>query len=160
MKAVEKIETYISSHAHVDNPEVWEFVLIPRLTEMINNLNQIETNDFSNTVLNWKDEFQYLIALTIYECDNKYLDSTSLYIKIFSKISDIECLEILIENDIPFIRPPYDTVTKIEDWSIEEIENLRQNILKTMTVKSNSWNNTLNEVIEYIDNLKVKKASS
>lgn len=160
MNAIKEIENYILEHQHIDSPEVWEFELTPYLTNLINNLNQTETNDFYNKVLEWEDEFSYLITLSIFDSTNRFLDATSLYIKIFSKIKDIEYLEILIENDIPFIRPPYDTINKIKDWDLVQIEKLKQNILRVMEVKVGSWNETLIEVVDYLEQLKANKASS
>lgn len=160
MNITKEIENYILKHIHIDSPEVWEFELTPHVTNLINNLTQTETKDFCNKVLEWDDEFCYLITLSIFDSTNKFLDGTSLYIKIFSKISDIEYLEILVENYIPFIRPPYDgTINKIEDWNIEQIEKLKQNVLRVMTVKSNSWNETLKEVVDFLDQFKYNKAN-
>ncbi len=125
---------------------------------MLNDLNQTEANEFCNKVLEWNDEeLLYLISFSILECRNKYLDATSLYIKVFSKIKDIEYLEHLVENDIYFIRPPYDTIDKIKDWNTDQIESLKQNVLQAMSVKSSSWNETLNEVVEYLNSLILKK---
>ena len=56
----------------------------------------------------------------------------------------------MVENDIPFIRPPYDTIEKLKNWNIEELQNLRENIEMVMTFKSDSWNETLNEVVTYL----------
>lgn len=56
----------------------------------------------------------------------------------------------MVENDIPFIRPPYDTIEKLKNWNIEELQNLRENIEMVMTIKSDSWNETLNEVVTYL----------
>ncbi|MDG4945867.1 hypothetical protein NMK71_05525 [Weeksellaceae bacterium KMM 9713] len=159
MNAIKEIKNYILEHIHIENPEVWEFELTPNVTKLINSLNQTETNDFCNSVLEWEDEISYLITLSIYDSTNSFLDATLLYINIFSKIKDIEYLEILVENDIPFIRPPYDTVDKLKDWNKKQIENLKDNIITVMTVKSDSWNETLKEVVEYLNKQIENKAS-
>ena len=154
MEAVKQIEEYILENQD-DDVGTWEYGHTPYLTNMLNNLSQTEADEFCNKVLEWNDdELLYLISLSILECINKYLNPTSLYIKIFSKIKDIEYLEHLVENNILFIRPPYDTIDKIKDWNIDQIESLKQNILQVMLVKSSSWNEGLNEVVEYLNNLK------
>ena len=90
---------------------------------------------------------------------NIFLDVTEMYINIFCKIKNIEFLELLVENDIPFIRPPYDTIEKLKDWNIEQLKNLKENIEMAMTIKSESWNETLNEVVAYLNKQIVIKAS-
>lgn len=159
MNAIKEIKNYILEHIHIESPEIWEFELTPYVTKLINSLNQTETNDFCNSVLEWEDEISYLITLSIYDSTNSFLDATLLYIKIFSKIKDIEYLEILVENYIPFIRPPYDTVDKLKDWNKKQIENLKDNIITVITVKSDSWNETLKEVVEYLNKQIENKAS-
>lgn len=159
MNAIKEIKDYILQHLHVESPEVWEFEFIPTLTKLISSLNQTETTDFCKSVLEWEDKISYLIALSIYDAKNSFLDSTLLYINIFSKIKDLEYLEILVENDIPFIRPPHNTVDKLKDWNKKQIENLKDNVIKVMTIKSDSWNETLTEVIEYLNQQIENKAS-
>lgn len=154
MEVAKQIKEYILENQN-DDVGTWEYGHTPYLTNMLNHLNQTEADEFCNKVLEWNDdELLYLISLSIYMSHNKYLDATSLYIKIFSKIKDIEYLEILVENNIPFIRPPYNTIDKIKDWSTDQIESLKQNVLQAMSIKSNSWNETLNKVVEYLNNLK------
>ena len=160
MNTIKKIENYILENQHIESPEAWEYEHTPFLTNLINNLDQTEINDFCNKVLEWEDdELYYLITLSLYYSSNKFLDATSLYIKIFCKIQKIEYLDILVENDIAFIRPPYDTTNKIKDWDIEQIGKLKQNILRVMTVKSDSWKETLKEVVDFLDQLIINKAS-
>ena len=159
MDNIKEIKNYILEHIHIESPEVWEFEHTPYITKLINNLNQTEIIDFCNSVLEWEDEILYLITLSLYESTNKYFDATLLYIRIFCKIKEIEYLEDLVENDIPFIRPPYDTVEKLKDWNIEELQNLRENVEMIMTIKSDSWNETLNEVVAYLNKQIEIKAS-
>lgn len=159
MDNIKEIKNYILEHIHIESPEVWEFEHTPYITKLLNNLNQTETIDFCNCVLEWEDEILYLITLSLYESTNKYFDTTLLYIRIFCKIKEIEYLEDLVENDIPFIRPPYDTIEKLKNWNIEELQNLRENIEMVMTIKSDSWNETLNEVVTYLNKQIEIKAS-
>jgi len=159
MNTVNEIKNYILEHIHIESPEVWEFEISPQVTKLINSLNQNEINEFSNCALEWDDEILYLITLSFHDVTNIFLDVTEMYINIFCKIKNIEFLELLVENDIPFIRPPYDTIEKLKDWNIEQLKNLKENIEMAMTIKSESWNETLNEVVAYLNKQIVIKAS-
>ncbi len=157
MNTVNEIKNYILEHIHIESPEVWEFEISPQVTKLINSLNQTEINEFSICALEWDYEILYLITLSLYDVTNIFLDVTELYINIFCKIKNIEYLELLVENDIPFIRPQYNTVEKLKDWNIDQLKNLKENI--EMTIKSESWNETLNEVVTYLNKQIEIKAS-
>lgn len=146
---ISQIKAYISKYKE-DQSECWEHEHTPYLTKALSNLNQAESNQLSREIFNWDDFHLYCIADPIIFCSNEHLNTSLLYVKIFSKIKTIEYLEYLVENEIPHITPHYYTRDKIEQLSPYLIANLKQNIVHVMTVKSNDWNISLRKVLEFL----------
>jgi len=146
-----EIENYITSHKD-DCDGDWEYIHTPYLENSLSNLNEVESKNFSNNIWKWDEFHLFEIADPIIFSHNKYLNEDYLYIRIFSKIKNIEYLDYLFENVIHYIKPPYYTFDRIINWENEMIINLINNISKLKDVKGEGWKHTIVQIIQFLNN--------
>jgi len=132
-----------------DSSGIWEYAHRPYLTEILKNLNQIESEEFSLKIWDWPQSQLYDIADPIIFSNNNYFDADFLYIKIFSITTDIEELEYLVENIILHIDLNQDL--QIKNWTPELILNLKKNILKIIDLKDDYYRDRLNMVMKFLN---------
>lgn len=153
-----EVKAYITTNRN-DDCGAWEYGHTPYLTNVLGNLNETESEHFSEELLSWSEFHLYELADPIIFCSNKYLNADLLYIKIFTKVRNIEYLDYLVENVIHSIRPPYYTHENIKDWDTEDILGLKENISKVKEVKGNGWK-SLVEVIDFLEKELIRRKNT
>lgn len=92
------LKKYIEQNLDKKDGGHWEYIIRPEIREVINSLNENDSERFSIEILNWDEEIIYHLADEIIFGDNKYIDQDYLYCLIFLKINDKEKLDYLSEN--------------------------------------------------------------
>ncbi|PTX62315.1 hypothetical protein C8N46_103415 [Kordia periserrulae] len=156
LNTVKQIEDYISRYRN-DSDGSWEYQHTPYLEKSLTKLSKLEAKKLRIDIGNWSEFHLYEIADPILFCKNDELDD-ELYIKIFGEIKNVEYLDYLVGNVIHYIKPPYYSFEKINNWETELIQKLIINVSKLIEVKEEGLKNSLIEVIEFLtDSLKKRK---
>lgn len=105
-----------------DSGEDWEYIYTPQIENIINELDEKQTEEFCKEIWSWPELNLYELADPILATSNKYFDGFQVYMKIFSKISDLEKLEYLAENAGRNWKERL-----ISEWAIEDLSNILKN---------------------------------
>jgi len=155
LNTVREIEEYITKNRN-DSDGSWEYEHTPHLEKSLTNLNELESEKLRVDIWNWSEFHLYEIADPIIFCDNEKLDD-EIYIRIFSEIHNTEYLDYLVENVIHYIKPPYYSFDRINDWEHELIQKLISNVSKLIRVKGEEWEKPLIEVNEFLTDALMKR---
>ena len=143
--AVQQIENYITKFEN-DQCDSWEYEHTPYLEKKLDELIEEEVSEFNLKIWDWPEFHLYTIADPIIFCNNKYLDSSYLYSKIFSQINNMEYLDYLVENLAPSIHHG-----SLSTWSTDLIVSIKANVLKVIETKGQGWFKLINETLELLD---------
>ena len=91
------LKQYIEDHKD-DCGGDWEYEHTPHIQYTLEQLNKNQTIEFCDSMLKWSEYHLYELADPILFCSNIFMDSFNLYLRIFSKLSNIENLEYLAQN--------------------------------------------------------------
>ena len=101
MDTISNIKKFIDRNLKDKDGGNWEYLYRPEIRYAIDCLNEIESQIFTKEILNWKEEVQFVLADEILFSKNEYIDKYYLYCVIFSKTTNIENGEYLLQNFIP-----------------------------------------------------------
>ncbi|MCD0475623.1 hypothetical protein LPB87_14585 [Flavobacterium sp. EDS] len=115
------LKKYIERNLNKKDGDHWEYIVRPEIREVINSLNENDSERFSIEILNWDEKTIYPLADEIIFGDNKYIDQDYLYCSIFLKTYDKENLDYLAQNlfncldDLNFEKIPLDFFLQIKE---------------------------------------------
>lgn len=92
------LKKYIERNLKNKDGGHWEYIVRPEIRDVINALNETDSERFSKEIFNWDEKTIYSLADEIIFGDNKYIDQDYLYCCIFLRISDTEKLDYLSQN--------------------------------------------------------------
>ena len=141
------LKKYIERNLKNKDGGHWEYIVRPEIRDVINALNETDSERFSTEIFNWDEKTIYPLADEIIFGDNKYIDQDYLYCCIFLKINDKEKLDYLSQNlfacydGINFEKTPLDFFLKMK----EKIKNLYN--IKDEEENEDYFIKPLNEII-------------
>ncbi len=113
----------------------WEYVHTPHIESVLNEMNDLETQEFSSTVWAWNDNLLYTLVDPIMCSINVHLDADLIYCKIFAKLDEADYLVDMASNLQESIQG-----LKMETCSRELLEKMRDNLFFIIN-KTNHFSN-------------------
>ena len=143
------LKEYISENIG-DDCGNWEYVHEPYIKSLVGNLNEDESEVFSNAIWDWDNSIIYELADPIIFGENKYLKQDYLYCRIFSEINDFDNLDYLAQN----LGPCFYSI-KPEDYDIEMFKKIRFNLLFVLekTTDNEGWKNNYRKLLVALDEI-------
>lgn len=125
----------------------WEYIHSPHIKSVVGSLNEKESEEFSQVILEWDYSLIYELSDAILFGGNKFLKEDYLYCRIFSKIHDFESLEYLAQN----LGACFYSL-KTEEYDVEFIKKMRCNLLTVLEKTTNEfWKKNYEELLALLD---------
>lgn len=143
------LKNYIEKNLNEKDGGRWEYIIHPVIRDTINSLSENESQIFSVEILNWKEEILYHLADEIIFSENKYIDKDYLYCIIFSKTSNRENGEYLLQN-FTAIFEDLDS----SKCTLKFLENLKEKVVEISKIpisESDDFNKLYEEKIAEIN---------
>lgn len=129
---IANLKKFIENNLEEKDGGHWEYLIDPIIKNAISDFNKKESENFATEFLNWDEKIIFHLADGIILSENEYINKDYLYCIIFSKTSDSENGEYLLENFMAAFQGLDST-----KCSLEFLKSLRKKVIEFSKISIN-----------------------